>query len=125
MRNQLCNFVSHGAFGKDGNAFAFHSGTGTVPVIMNHSKQKNKFSLQGSLTFNENEVIKFIEDFIKFLWESSLYPAMFYTQSCGLPTILPLASSGLYEVLSKDADNMREYCHSLMQEIDDALNMDW
>ncbi|UVV75720.1 hypothetical protein NXW84_15210 [Bacteroides fragilis] len=27
VRQQLRNFVAHGAFGKDGNAFAFHSHT--------------------------------------------------------------------------------------------------
>jgi len=34
VRQQLRNFVAHGAFGKNGNAFFFHSGTGAVPVLM-------------------------------------------------------------------------------------------
>ena len=38
VRQQLRNFVAHGAFGKNGNAFQFHSGTGAVPVLMNHKK---------------------------------------------------------------------------------------
>ncbi|WP_228378448.1 hypothetical protein, partial [Chryseobacterium sp. CCH4-E10] len=40
IRNQVRNFVAHGAFGKDGNAFHFHSGAGAVPVMMNFNKTK-------------------------------------------------------------------------------------
>jgi hypothetical protein len=125
VRSQLRNFVSHGAFGKDGNAFNFHSGTGAVPVLMNHKRQNNRFSLNGNLTFKEEEVIKLIEEFIEFLWKGSLYPSMYYTQSCGLPTLLTLASSGMYEVLRTDIESMKQYCEHLINEFDNALNMDW
>ena len=40
VRQQLRNFVAHGAFGKNGNAFRFHSETGAVPVLMKHKKHK-------------------------------------------------------------------------------------
>ena len=30
LRRQLRNFVAHGAFGKEGEAFSFHSGAGAV-----------------------------------------------------------------------------------------------
>src|SRR5262249_47435214 len=33
IRRQLRNFVAHGAFGKEGEAFNFHSKAGAVPVI--------------------------------------------------------------------------------------------
>ncbi|MCD6019627.1 MAG: hypothetical protein K0S53_2748 [Bacteroidetes bacterium] len=75
IRQQLRNFVAHGSFGKDGNAFKFHSNTGTIPVIMSHNRNKNRFSLHGGLTFKEDNVIKLIEDFIKFLWSSPLLSA--------------------------------------------------
>lgn len=125
VRQQLRNFVAHGAFGKNGNAFKFHSGTGAVPVLMNHKKQKNRFSLHGYLTFKEEDVIKLIEDFIKFLWKGSLEPAMYYTQECALPTILTLAVNGTYKMAMTDMESMKEYSDHLMSELDNAANMDW
>jgi hypothetical protein len=125
VRQQLRNFVAHGAFGKNGNAFYFHSGTGAVPVLMNYKKQKNRFSLHGYLTFKEEDVIKLIEDFIKFLWKGSLEPAMYYTQECALPTILTLAANGTYKAAMTDMKSMREYSDHLMNQRDNAANMDW
>jgi hypothetical protein len=125
VRQQLRNFVAHGAFGKNGNAFRFHSGTGTVPVLMNHKKPKNRFSLHGYLTFKEEDVIILIEEFIKFLWRGSLQPAMYYTQECSLPTILTNASNGIYEEATKDMKSMEEYSRYLIHELDNAANMDW
>lgn len=125
VRQQLRNFVAHGAFGKNGNAFKFHSGTGAVPVLMNHRKQKNRFSLHGSLAFREEDVIKLIEDFIEFLWQGALKPAMYYTQECGLPTILTLAANGTYKTATVNMESMTEYSTDLMSELDNAANMDW
>jgi len=125
VRQQLRNFVAHGAFGKNGNAFQFHSGTGAVPVLMNHKKQKNRFSLHGYLTFKEEDVIRLIEDFIKFLWQGSLKPAMYYTQELALPTILPLASDGTYKTATTDMETMRQYSDHLMHVFDNMANMDW
>ncbi len=125
VRQQLRNFVAHGAFGKEGNAFRFHSQTGTVPVLMNYRKQKNRFSLQGSLSFNENDIIELINDFIKYLWKSSLKPSMYYTQKYGLPTILTLVSDGTYKNISKNMRKMNYYIDKLVRLIDDSANMDW
>lgn len=125
IRQQVRNFVAHGAFGKDGNAFFFHSKTGTVPVLMGHNKQRNKFSLYGELTFNEEEVIKLIEEFIKYLWNGDLGPALLYTQEYGMPTILTYAANGVYEKAIQDIDSMREFCDWMGMEMDNAANMDW
>jgi len=125
VRNQLRNFVAHGAFGKDGNAFRFHSKTGAVPVLMNHKKNKNKFSLHGFLTFKENEVIELIEEFIKFLWSDITAPAMEYTQEYQLPTILTLSANGTYKAACDSMGNMRAFADEIMNELDNAANMDW
>jgi hypothetical protein len=125
IRQQLRNYVAHGAFGKNGNAYSFHSNTGAVPVIMQHNKLKNRFSLCGELSFNEFDVITLIVDFIKYLWKGSLAPAMYYTQECWLPTILTYASDGTYTRISKDMDEMVHFSDSLMRMIDDSTNMDW
>ena len=125
VRNQLRNFVAHGAFGKDGNAFSFHSNTGAVPVLMNHKRKRNKFSLNGYLTFEEQTVIELIEEFIKFLWSGDTAPAMHYTQECGLPTILPYAANGTYGAACDSMEFMEEFAKKIMWDFDNAANMDW
>jgi hypothetical protein len=42
IRRQLRNFVAHGAFGKEGKAFHFHSTAGAVPLAFDHSTTKHK-----------------------------------------------------------------------------------
>lgn len=125
VRQQLRNFVAHGAFGKNGNAFNFHSNAGAVPVIMNYKKTKNRFSLNGKLSFKEEEVIELIEKFIEFLWKDSLEPIMYYTQECELPTILTMASNGFYSTAIESMENMRIFSDKLMSDIDNSANMDW
>ncbi|MDR3491220.1 hypothetical protein [Mucilaginibacter sp.] len=125
VRQQLRNFVAHGAFGKEGNAFSFHSKTGAVPVIMNYKRQRNRFSLQGGLVFNDGETIALIGGFIMYLQTGSLKPAMFYTQESDLPTIVPYAANGFYQALCDDMETMERYCYELQQQLDDAANMDW
>lgn len=125
VRQQLRNFVAHGAFEKNGNAFMFHSSVGAVPVIMNHKKTKNRFSLNGNLSFKEEEVIELIEKFIEFLWKDSLEPVMYYTQDCELPTILTLASNSYYSTAIESMENMRIFSDKLMSDFDNSRNMDW
>ena len=125
IRQQLRNFVAHGAFGKDGNAFSFHSGTGAVPVLIKQDKNKNQFALTGTLKFNEDNVIKLIEAFIDSLWKSPLKQAMNYTQKYGMPTILPYAREGIYSQAMKSADKMDALMEKLSYQMDAAANMDW
>ena len=125
VRQQLRNFVAHGAFGKDGNAFSFHSGAGAVPVLMNHKKTRNKFSFHGTLSFDEQKVIELIEEFIKYLWASEMKPAMFYTQECDLPTIVPYAKNGFYRMAVESMENMEPVAEKIMRDWDNAANMDW
>jgi hypothetical protein len=39
IRRELRNFVAHGAFGKDGKAFNFHSGAGAVTGVASPSRR--------------------------------------------------------------------------------------
>ncbi len=43
IRNQVRNFISHGAFGKDGEAFLFHSNVGAVPVKLPHHEGHHSY----------------------------------------------------------------------------------
>ena len=125
VRQQMRNFVAHGAFGKNGNAFQFHSKTGAVPVIMKHDKNKNKFEFQGNLNFNDEEVIKLIENFIEYLWKSKYQPVMLYTQEYDLPTIVTLSKNGVYKEAIESMENMEEFATRLSNKLDDSANMDW
>lgn len=125
IRNQVRNFVAHGAFGKDGHAFQFHSGAGAVPVKMHFDRKKNRFSFEGTLEFNDSEVIKLIELFISAVNSSSLKPALTYTQERGLITILPFASNGEYEYAMYNDETMEKFCDYLQEMFDNSINMDW
>lgn len=125
VRQQLRNFVAHGAFGKNGNAFKFHSDTGAVPVLMRYKKTSNRFSLIGSLSFNDEEVIKLIEEFIEYLWNSPLKPAMHYTQTRELPSILTFAKNGIYTNAMESVGKMKSFANDLAERFDNAANMDW
>ncbi|CAM3984595.1 hypothetical protein FLSI110296_07200 [Flavobacterium sinopsychrotolerans] len=119
------NFVAHGAFGKNGNAFQFHSKTCAVPVLMRHDKIKNKFDFQGNLNFNNEEVIKLIENFIDYLWNSKYKTVMLYTQEYYLPTIVTLAKNGVYKEAIKSMENMEKFVERLSNQLDNSANMDW
>lgn len=125
VRQQMRNFVAHGAFGKNGNAFQFHSKTCAVPVLMRHDKIKNKFDFQGNLNFNNEEVIKLIENFIDYLWNSKYKTVMLYTQEYYLPTIVTLAKNGVYKEAIKSMENMEKFVERLSNQLDNSANMDW
>lgn len=125
VRQQLRNFVAHGSFGKNNETFTFHSATGAVPIYMNHKKQKNKFSLNGSLSFNKEEVMKLIEDFNLYLFEGPLSLSMLYTQKYNLPTIMTLATNGRYSKAIKSVRSMERLISEISKSIEDSANMDW
>ena len=97
VRRQLRNFVAHGAFGKESEAFYFHSNAGAVPVILGHAAGKSEFSLTPELAFDDSEALAAIEEFIVFLWSGEREPARLYLQEGDLPLILPYASDGTYQ----------------------------
>lgn len=125
VRRQLRTFIAHGAFGKNGETFHFHSSVGAVPVIMPHQKGKNKFSLFGGLSFNEDEVISLLESFTEFLWSYEISPAMYYVMESYLPVILTMAKDGSYARAMSSREDMEEFVEHLSHQFDQAANMDW
>lgn len=125
IRRQLRNFIAHGAFGKNGETFKFHSNVGAVPVIMPHQIGKNKFSLFSDLSFDEDEVILLLENFIEHLWLAELKPAMYYIMNSNLPTILTIASDGEYTRAMTSTEDMESFIKNLCYQFDQAANMDW
>jgi hypothetical protein len=77
------------------------------------------------LAFADADAIKGIEHFIKFLWSGPRAPARTYVQESGLPLILPMASDGTYNAAMSSVDDMNGFVDYLIQQSDDASNMDW
>ena len=125
IRRQVRNFMAHGAFGKEGEAFSFHSRAGAVPVSFDHKSTKTQFSLTPELAFEDQEAIATIETFISFMWSGVRAPAKIYIQESDLPLILPHARDGEYRAAMASVEAMTEYVDHLSGEWDRARNMDW
>jgi len=123
LRAQVRNFVAHGAFGKSGEAFSFHSGAGATPVTLTNN-QKHKFSLTGRQAFDERLAIADIESFLPHLWSESRAPAKHYVFS-SLPSILTYVVDGTYARAMQSDDEMQLFVEHLTAEFDRAANMDW
>ena len=125
IRRQLRNFITHGAFGKEGRAFRFHSGAGAVPVRLAYQAGHPRFSLSGEPAFSEPDAIETIEEFIRHLWSGEREPAYLYIQKSNLPLILTHASDGTYRRAMHSVEDMEECIEMLHYLFDQAANMDW
>lgn len=123
LRRQVRNFMAHGAFGKQGEAFEFHSGTGAVPLLLT-GNQKTKFTLTGKPILAEDEAISQIDKFIEHLWSGKRLQAQIYIER-NIPTILPYATDGTYKRAMSSESEMNRLVESLLYQIDQAANMDW
>ncbi len=123
LRAQIRNFMAHGAFGKRGEAFRFHSGAGAVPVLLTQS-QRHRYVLTGKPAFDEATAITEIEKFIAHLWSGSPAPARIYIFS-ELPSILTHVVDGTYARAMKSEQEMTELVEYLGHQFDNAANMDW
>jgi hypothetical protein len=125
LRRQLRNFVAHGAFGKEGEAFSFHSKVGAVPVALDHTAPKAQFSLTPEWAFEDTKAIAAIEAFISFMWSGSREPAKIYIQESELPIILPYASDGTYRAAMASREDMQQHVDHMTGQWDMVSNMDW
>jgi hypothetical protein len=123
LRAQIRNFLAHGAFGKRGEAFRFHSGAGAVPVLLTED-QRHRYSLTGKPAFDEKWAMDEIEAFIEHLWSASRAPAKHHISS-ELPAILTFVDDGTYARVMNSEESMVAFVKSLMSETDRAANMDW
>jgi hypothetical protein len=124
IKQQIRNYMAHGAFGKSGEAFQFHSGAGAVPLLINHQKGNTRFSMQIGVTFDNEEAIQAISDFMDYYWQSNRFPEVIYIQST-LPSILPFASDSTYAKAMESIEDMENLVGYLARAQDDAANMDW
>lgn len=124
LRNQVRNFVAHGAFGKNGQALSFHSAVGAVPLLMPHRQSKERFRFGNGVDFLPSEAMGLIHDFVTHMWSGSLSPAKIYIET-GLPLILTYACDGAYAQAMTSEEEMTNFTNHLGRMFDDGTNMDW
>lgn len=125
IRRQLRNFMAHGAFGKEGEAFSFHSTAGAVPVVFGQATTKQTFSLAPESPFDNSEAVKIIEQFITHMWSGPEGPARIYLHDWELPTILTMARDGSYIKAMSSIDKMSEFAEYLGHQMERAADMDY
>ena len=131
LRNQVRNFVAHGAFGKEGEAFRFHSDAGAVPVLLPHRQGDHSYRFPDSLALSwgskgssDHNAIALIQDFISYIRSGSLAPAWIYLDS-GEDLILTMAGNGTYGLAMASEEDMTEFVEGLSYFNDMHANMDW
>lgn len=125
LRQDLRNFIAHGAFGKQGEAFSFHSNAGAVPVLLPHKRRSKKFTFGDHLQFDAEEAFNTIDAFFRILWIDEREPARIYIQESGLPTILTFVNDGTYTSAMTSTESMTNLVKHLCNLADQASNMDW
>ena len=125
LRKELRNYVAHGAFGKQGEAFYFHSSVGAVPVLLPHKAGSRKFKLAQGLSFDASAAFIVMEDFIAHLWSGGRAPAERYIQQSELPLILTHVHDGTYARAMNSVEDMEEFVRHLSAKFDRAADMDW
>ncbi|MGN6225745.1 hypothetical protein [Pseudoxanthomonas sp.] len=123
LRAQIRNYMAHGAFGKRGQAFRFHSGAGAVPVLLTR-RQQHRYTLSGNPSFGEKAALNEIDDFIRYLYTTDVAIALEHVQS-GLASILTYAADGTYGRAMNTMENMKEFIEYMSHEVDRSANMDW
>jgi len=124
LRNQVRNFVAHGAFGKNGQALSFHSRVGAVPLLLPHRQNADHFKFGNGVEFLPPQAMQLIHDFVGHMWVGGLSPAKIYIEA-GLPLILSHVGDGTYAQAMKSDREMMEFTDHLSRMFDDAANMDW
>jgi len=123
IRKQLRNFVAHGAFGKNGEAFQFHSPIGAIPVTLSDGHPTLK--LTGGTDIDDRKALKTIKDFISFLWSGERTLMKMYIQDTDLPLRPAQAKFGEYAAAMKSRASMKAYIKDLQRAEDKARNMDF
>jgi hypothetical protein len=126
IREQIRNFVAHGAFGKSGQAFKFHCNAGAIPMTLVEEKEPYSFSFNIALEFENHEAIILIENFINHLWDDNeRNRASMYIHEQSHPLILTMAKDGTYKKAMKSDNAMNKLIEKLNYLTDEARNMDF
>ena len=131
IRYQLRNFIAHGAFGKSGEAFMFHSSAGAVPVQLPHrsgdySYRFLRFYEAGGKTAVEADrrAIERIESFIEYMRGGPQAPAWLFVDA-GSDLVLTHAQDGTYDLAIQSEENMESFIEYWSYLEDRYANMDF
>jgi hypothetical protein len=125
VRTQIRNYMAHGAFGKGGEAFHFHSKAGAIPVRLTEKTGKGRFSLLIEKPFDEGEALQTADAFIAALWSGSRAPARLYLQDSYLPVVLTYAADGTYQTAMTSEETMAHFIEGLQNLFAQSADMDW
>lgn len=125
IRYELRNFTAHGAFGKHGEAYRFHSGAGAVPVSLPNKQGSRRYRLGAGIAFREEEAVELIETFIAYLWSDGREPARIYLHDSELPIILTYATDGTYSNAMSSVEHMGAFLNRELDAWGRAADMDY
>ena len=125
IRRQLRNHVAHGAFGKDGQAFSFHSNAGAVPLLLPHRRHKESFRFGSGAELDPIGAFDTISRFESYLWSGQRARVKQYIQEYELPAILSMSADGTYVRARSSDQDMVDFTEHLIAQMDNAANMDW
>lgn len=124
VRQDLRNHVAHGAFGKQGEAFSFHSPAGAVPVLLPHRTGPQHFRFGNGLDFDARQVFQVLDDFEAFMFTGVRAPAREFLLENRYSTVLTMAKS-TYALAMRSPQDMSEFLRYWGEEVDRSANMDW
>ncbi|HEX8569784.1 MAG TPA: hypothetical protein VF699_07655, partial [Caulobacteraceae bacterium] len=125
IRRQVRNFVAHGSFAKEGEAFEIHSSAGAVPMRMVDRRRGERFKFGAGAGFVDEEAIRLLRAFVDHLWSGAREPAGLYIQDYRLPLILTMANDGSYAQAMASVQKMTAFANHLSEEMDRHANMDF
>ncbi len=131
LRYQVRNFVAHGAFGKSGEAFLFHSEAGAVPAQLPHRRGEYSYRFPNFLEFignqrphKDEQAIECIQEFIDYIRTGPLAPAWIFLDE-GMDSVLTHAQDGTYELAMESKENMQEFIKYMTYLEDMHSNMEF
>ena len=130
IRYQVRNFVAHGAFGKAGEAFNFHSNVGAVPVQLPHRQGEYSYRFSNSLLSSSDDdesdryALVCIKEFVDYIRSGDRLPAWMFLDE-GFDVVLNLAQDGTYQRAIKSVDDMHSFIDYWSWLEDRHANMDW
>jgi hypothetical protein len=128
IREHYRNHIAHGSFGKELDAFSFHSTAGATPFPPIKSKQKDghiTFCWDKIKTNKKVDVVNIFEDFVTHLWSGKRAPAGIYIQEHGLPIYMNRVVNKEYAQAMKSKKSMRSFADYLSELQERYWNMDW
>ena len=130
IRYQIRNFVAHGAFGKAGEAFKFHSDVGAVPVQLPHRQGEYSYRFSNSLLSSSDDqqsdryALVCIKEFVDYIRSGDRLPAWMFLDA-GFDVVLNLAQDGTYQRAMGSVDDMHSFIDYWSWLEDRYANMEW